>query len=94
LGLGTESGSSLTIAGFNVCILKIGKLNSMVQISTEKLRRYTASDPELYTGFVCRTTFDRNSIQRDAITKVADPVHAEPTDLDGDGVLGIGHTER
>lgn len=41
---------------------------------------------EVYTGVVRRTTVDGERIQRNAITRVADPVHVEPTDLDGDGI--------
>ena len=40
---------------------------------------------ELFTGNLCQATIDGESLQRKTIAKVADPVHSEPTDLDGDG---------
>jgi hypothetical protein len=40
---------------------------------------------EVYTGNVSQVTFTGDRVAKKAITKVADPVHVEPTDLDGDG---------
>lgn len=41
---------------------------------------------ELYTGNVSQATFRGNELRKHAIAKVADPVHVEPSDLDGDGI--------
>jgi len=40
---------------------------------------------EIYTGNVSQATFHGDEFHKNAITKVADPVHVEPSDLDGDG---------
>ncbi|MGI9470139.1 MAG: FG-GAP repeat domain-containing protein [Rubripirellula sp.] len=41
---------------------------------------------ELHTGNVSRATLHGDGIQKSVIAKVADPVHVESSDLDGDGV--------
>lgn len=40
---------------------------------------------ELHTGNVAQASFPGDQLKKNAITKVADPVHVEPSDLDGDG---------
>ncbi|QDT08032.1 FG-GAP repeat protein [Rubripirellula lacrimiformis] len=42
---------------------------------------------DLYSGQVTRMAIDQGRIEPTVLTQVADPVHSEPTDLDGDGEI-------